>query len=238
MSGGIATIVFARFDSSRLPGKVLREIAGRPMLGRVLDRLRMAGRAGRIVVATSDRPTDDPVASYADTQGVACFRGDIDDVAGRALACAEDAGAARFVRISGDSPFIDPVLLDEMIALHETSGAEITTNLHPRSFPPGVSVEVIETATMRRMVGAIETDDEREHVTLGFYRNAESYRIVNHAARDDRFAGTTLVVDTAEDLRKATWITERLGASPESASLAQVVGLARQWQETAAGAAS
>lgn len=234
MSGSIATLIFARCDSSRLPGKVLLPINGRPMLGRVIDRLRRARRAGKLMIATSVRPIDDPLVAFAADEGLGCFRGALDDVAGRALACAAAAGAPRFIRISGDSPFIDPVLLDEMVELHERSGAELTTNLHPRTFPPGVSIEVVETAALGRLIDGAPSAEEREHVTLHFYQNAGRYRIVNHAVAEDLYAGASLVVDTEGDLRRAVWITERLGAKPEAASLRQVVDLARQWQAEAA----
>jgi len=233
MSASIATIVFARFDSSRLPGKVLLPIMGRPMLGRVFDRLRRARRAGELILATSERNVDDPLVAFAAKESLGCFRGAFEDVTGRALSCAVAAGASRFVRISGDSPFIDPELLDEMVELHERSGAELTTNLHPRSYPPGVSIEVIEISAFRRLIDEVPTNKEREHVTLHFYRNADHYRIVNHTVAGDQYAGVSLVVDTPGDLLRAVWITERLGLRPEAASLQEVVDLARQWQAEA-----
>ena len=233
VSAETATLIFARLDSARLPGKALRSIAGRPMLGRVLDRVRLARWSGEIVVATSDRTEDDPLAEFANDEGVMCFRGSINDVAARALAAAEATDALRFVRISGDSPFIDPELIDHMVALHARTSAELTTNLNPRSFPAGVSVEVVQTAAMRRLTAATTTDDEREHVTLHFYRHSDCYRIVNHTAGGDRLDDVALVVDTESDLERAIWITNNLGASPESAPRERVVEFAREWSKRA-----
>ena len=185
------------------------------------------------MLVTSENCSDDPLVAFAATEKVSCYRGALDDVAARALACISDMGVFRFVRISGDSPFMDPVLLDEMIDLHGRSGAELTTNLYPRSFPPGLSVEVVETVALRRLMKQDPSAEEREHVTLHFYRNADRYRIVNRATANRQYHGVSLVVDTESDLRRANWITERLGAKPEAASLQQVVDLAKKWQTEA-----
>jgi spore coat polysaccharide biosynthesis protein SpsF len=225
-----ATIIFARCDSRRLPGKVLTPLGGRPLLGRVLDRIKLAQRAGHLIVATTDRPIDAPIVAFAAAEGVACFRGPTHDVAGRALACAESVGVSTFVRISGDSPFIDPSLLDSMMAQHDLAEAEITTNLHPRSFPPGISIEIVEVSAMRKLIAICSSPEEREHVTLHFYRNANNYRIANYASPVEQQDNVSLVVDTEDDLRRAKWITEQIGDHPEKATLVQLVGHARRWQ--------
>ncbi len=238
MSGTTAVVVFARYDSRRLPGKVLLPIAGRAMLGRVLDRLRRIECSCELIVATSDRPVDDPVAEFCSQEDVDCFRGAAEDVAGRALVCAEGAGASRFVRISGDSPFIDPDLVTRMLSLHKVECPEITTNLYPRTYPPGLSVEIVEMAAMRRMVKEVASPDDREHVTSHIYKHPERFVIRNHAAADRPSDGLSLVVDTETDLRKADWITSRLGDRPETAAIGRVLELARRWPGASAGAIS
>ncbi|HEY0837414.1 MAG TPA: NTP transferase domain-containing protein [Azospirillum sp.] len=232
---GTVIAVFARLDSKRLPGKALTDLAGRPLLGRVLDRLRAATaseplRGTPIVLATTDRPADDPIAAFGAAEGVSVFRGDCEDVAGRCLACADAQGAGRVVRISGDSPFIDAGVLRAVIAGATGAGApDLVTNVFPRTYPPGVSVESIATAALRRMLDETADPQDREHVTRHIYANPDRFRIVNVAAPDDRYAGVTLTVDTPEDLDKATWIAARLGPAAVTADLDTVVALARQW---------
>ena len=101
----VGIIVFVRYDSRRLPGKALCGLGGRPLLGRVLDRARLVPGGHPIVVATSDRAVDEPVATFTRSENVEVFRGSADDVAARALACAEAFGFVSFARICGDSPF-------------------------------------------------------------------------------------------------------------------------------------
>ena len=227
----LGLVVFARLDSRRLPGKALRDIASRPLLGRVLDRVRAAKPARPIVVATSDRALDDPLAAFAEAEGVALFRGDADDVLGRALACAEAFGFSAIVRISGDSPFIDPALIQRSVARFEaaTPGVDLVTNIMPKSFPPGMSVEVIATEAVRRMAQDAVAADEREHVTSYLYRNASRFRIENVAAPDGRYHGVSLTVDELRDLDRAAWIAATLGARAADASLDEIVALARRF---------
>jgi len=231
--------IFSRFDSERLPGKALRKISGRPMLGRVVDRARRVGDIEDIVVATSDRDTDDPIAEFSQNEGVEVFRGALNDVAGRALACAETHGHGLFVRISGDSPFFDHVLASRMVKQAKAGTADIVTNVYPRTFPPGTSVEVIATKAMRRIVAATRGKvhhDHREHVTQYIYAHPNEFEIVNIESDEFTCAKTSLVVDTPSDLLRAEWIA---AASDESAladmSLGEIVGRALSWTDSETG---
>ena len=239
MSTGL--IVFARLDSRRLPGKALVDLGGRPLLGRVLDRVRRVGGGQEIVVATSGRTIDDAIAELAAAEGATVFRGATDDVAGRALACAERHGFERFARVSCDSPFVDPELIARLIALGNAEDLDLATNVFPRSFPPGCSVEVIATAALRRACGAMEDEEDKEHLTRYFYRHPEGFRIFNLAATEGRYEGVRLTVDDARDLTRAAWILEPLVGPAEAAALDEVVALARAWElegGAAAGLAS
>jgi spore coat polysaccharide biosynthesis protein SpsF len=222
-----AIIVFARLDSSRLPGKALKPIAGKLLLDRVIDRCLGAHVSAPVIVATSDRQLDDAIADHVAGRGETVFRGAANDVAGRALACAEAHGLDRFARISGDSPFIDPDLIARCLARSREGDAELVTNVFPRSFPIGVSVEVITRPAMRRIVA--ETDDpaDREHVTRYAYRQANSFRLENVSAPDDRYAGVSLSVDTQADYDKACWIFETHG---DDIDLDTAAAAARQWE--------
>lgn len=219
-TAAIPVVVFARADSRRLPNKCFRTIGDRPMLTRVLDRAAATGRP--VVLATSTRPVDDPIAAHADRLGVELLRGAADDVLGRALAVAERGNRRAIIRISGDSPFIDPALIDAVVARYEAGPADLATNVYPRSFPPGESVEVIATAALR-IADAEATDPaDREHVTTWFYRQPDRFRIVNHAVEPAYDSRLKLAVDTAEDLEFANWLAVHAADDADLAALAAV----------------
>ena len=227
----LAILVFARLDSRRLPGKTMTPLAGRPILGRVVDRLRRVAGSPAIVVATSDRALDDPIAAFAKSEGVDVFRGTLDDVARRAHDCALARGFKAIVRISADSPFIDPAVIGAVIARFRQGDADLATNVFPRSYPPGVSVEVLATEALGRMLALTDDGGDREHVTRYIYAHADRFRIANVTVGDDRYSGVGLTVDTPDDLVRAAWIAGRLGTDLASASLDRTVALARAWQE-------
>ncbi len=223
-----AIIVFARLDSSRLPGKALRPIAGKLLLDRVIERCRATPGAPPVIVATSDRGTDDPIADHVAGCGERLFRGAAQDVAGRALACAKNHDLDLFVRISGDSPFIEPALIGQCLTRARNGGAELITNVFPRTYPIGVSVEAITTSAMARIVEETDDPDDREHVTRYAYRHVERFRVENLTASDDRYAGVSLSVDTPADYDKACWIFETHG---DGVDLDTAVAAAREWDK-------
>jgi len=212
-------------DSERLPGKALLPVAGRPLLARVIDRVKLS-TAGPIVVCTSERACDKPIAQLAAVECVKGFRGATNDVLARALACVEELGADDFVRISGDSPFMDGHLIDRFVANHLAERPDLTTNVFPRTFPPGVSIEVITASTLREIATLTSDAEDREHVTRYLYAHAANFTIRNEAAKDDRYSGIVLSVDSPADLERTQWIAKRLTAG---AGLDEVVALAREY---------
>jgi len=226
-------LVFARLSSRRLPGKVLMDIAGRPMLEHVLQRLRRVPGGPRVVVATSDAAEDRAIAEFALAHGVGVHRGALANVAARALAAAKAHDFDVFVRISADSPFIDPAMVGEALARHAEERPDLTTNVFPRSYPPGCSVEVVEQAALARALPEMNAE-EQEHVTLHFYRRPADWRIVNLASSGGGHDGVHLAVDTPRDLARARAIAAALGAEPFDAGLARVAALARAYDRRSA----
>ncbi|MCW0234929.1 MAG: NTP transferase domain-containing protein [Ferrovibrio sp.] len=221
-----AVVLFGRFNSSRLPGKVLLPLGDRPMLGRVIDRMRLLSTPARIIVATSDQPDDDGIASFAESEAVDVFRGDKNDVLARAVACVDHFKLDRFVRICCDSPFMDTELVDHLLALHAEENAELATNMLPRSYPFGISVEILTAGLTRRLDRDASDPEDREHLTRFCYRFPERFHIARHSATHERYIGLRLVVDTPEDYARAEAITRHLGVRPETATLDQVVAAA------------
>ena len=161
----IGAIVQARMSSERLPGKVLMPLAGRPALEWLLERLDHAHNLDTVIVATSEDPSDDPVAEFCAARGVTCHRGALDDVAGRLLDAAHAAGLDAFVRVSGDSPLLDQELVDLGVELMRAERPDLVTNVRPRTFPPGQSVEVVRTEALAQALAP----EESEHVTGPLY---------------------------------------------------------------------
>lgn len=228
-------IIFARLDSSRLPGKMLLPIGSRPLLGHVIDRANLVPGDAPIVVATSDRTVDDPIAEFARKEEIDVFRGDLEDVAQRALDCARRFGFSRFARICGDRPFHDPGILGQAIELHCEMKCDLATTMSPRTLPPGLTVEVVSTEAMEQLVQQTTRPDDREHVTAYFYRHPEEFRICNLDPPDAKsLDGLNLVVDDQHDLKRARWIVQGLGETPERTPISRIADLARTWDRQAA----
>ena len=196
----IGAIVVCRFDSKRLPGKVLADIAGKPLLWYVLTRCFAASRLNRIIVATSDRPVDDPILEYCASQSIAAFRGSANNVAARMLHCAEQVGLDYFFRINGDSPCVEPSLLDLAVSKLQDYPWDFITNLYPRSFPYGISVELISTATYRKVYPEILDSGHLEHATQYLYQNLGLFRWQNILRCGEDLSQKRLTIDTSEDL--------------------------------------
>ena len=203
-------IIQARMSSQRLPGKVLRPMAGKPMLQWVHDRLSQAASLSRIVVATSVARSDDPVCEYCSEQKIPYYRGPLDNVVTRFLECVQIEAAEYFVRISGDSPLIDPALVDQAVSLQMLTSCDLATNVQVRSYPKGQSVEVIRTAALKKSSQNICDPRDYEHVTSYFYTHSEQFMIENFSSGDS-LGDVQLSVDTLADFEAVEAILQRAG---------------------------
>ena len=199
MSLRVGAVVQARMGSERLPGKVLMPLAGRPTLEWLLERLGHAHTLDVVVLATSVAREDDPVAAFAEVHGVACHRGSLDDVAGRVIGAAHAHGLDVVVRVNGDSPLLDQRLIDRGVELLAESGADVVSNVRPRTFPPGQSVEVVRTEALERAHARDSSDEDREHVTGPLYNG--DFKVVRFEADPPRTA-PAFTLDTPTDLTR------------------------------------
>ncbi len=195
----ILAIIQARMNSRRLPGKVLLKINDKPLIGYLLDRLQRSTQLDGVIVATSTNEADEPLVRYCKDRGVECFRGTLDNVADRFFQILEKYPMDAFVRINGDSPLLDPYLVDTACAFWRKEKYDIVTNVLKRTFPKGQSVEVLKTEIFKNYYPNMLTVEDLEHVTPYFYRNASQFRIFNIEKSPD-FSGFNLCVDTPEDL--------------------------------------
>ena len=185
--------------SQRLPGKVLQNVNGKPMLQYLLERLSKSQYLSKIVVATSDAPSDNPITKFCLEKGISCFRGSLGNVAERFYKLLCKYKFETFVRISGDSPLLDPRLIDKGIGLFLKGDFDIVTNAIPRSFPSGQSVEVLRTYTFKKGYQSMQVDDDFEHVTKYFYRNRNKFSIYNFESGEE-LGHIQLSVDTKKDM--------------------------------------
>ena len=202
-------IIQARLSSSRLPGKVLRDIAGEPMLARVLARVGRAKLIDQIVVATTSDEADNPIADYGQEMGFACFRGDPYDVLDRFYLCAKQFEADLIVRITADCPMIAPEEIDRVIKTFLDSGADFATNRLPppfeRTSPIGMDTEVCSFAALERAWKEADQTYQREHVMPYLYDTDGRFKVVL-VNNELSLGNLRFTVDTAEDLQLANKI--------------------------------
>jgi spore coat polysaccharide biosynthesis protein SpsF (cytidylyltransferase family) len=203
-------IVQARMGSSRLPGKVLMDLAGETVLARVIRRSARAALVDQIVVATSSSPMDDAVVSECVRLKVEHFRGSESDVLDRYYRCAQAFCASAVVRITADCPVIDPALVDLTIRAFRRDPCDYASNALVPGYPRGLDVEVFTMSALRRAWHEARKPYEREHVTPYFYEHPELFGLVSvNAERDHSDLRWTL--DTVEDLELLRAIYARLG---------------------------
>ena len=166
-------------SSTRFPGKMLHRVHGRPLLEYVLDRVRRSREIDQVIIATSVDASDAPIAEHCRDHGVACFRGSLDDVASRFLGASDAYGLDAFVRVCGDSPLLDPAVVDFGARTFREVEADLVTNCFPRSFPGGQSVEVVRASAFRSARARMTSAAHFEHVTAFFYEHRREYRIHN-----------------------------------------------------------
>jgi spore coat polysaccharide biosynthesis protein SpsF len=209
----ILPVIQARMGSTRLPGKMLRPIAGRSLLSWVLRAARLSGVGASVVVATSSLPEDDLLAAAAEAEGAECFRGDPQDVLSRYVAVASAFGADACVRITGDAPLQDPVLISQAASAFRHGGElDFLATFPPRRLPLGLDVEVISSAALRQL-DKVASGFHRIHVTSMLYEHPELFRGKTLALSPDA-ASYRLTVDTAADLEAVQLIAEVLGDGP------------------------
>lgn len=209
----LLAIIQARLSSRRLPGKVLMPLQGRPLLGWTIHRLQQSRQLTDILIATSSEPADDPIAAYARQIDIAIQRGPLADVASRFCQALAAKQAPAFVRICADSPFIDAALVDQAINHFHAAPLDLVTNVLPRSFPKGQSVEVICTETFRALWNQPRSVQEREHITQVYYSAPERFRIRNFSSKTNH-AAIQLSVDTPEDFTRAQQLLQASGGQP------------------------
>lgn len=216
-------VVQARMGSSRLPGKVLADLGGRPVLDLLLDRL-AALPDTTVVLATSDRDLDDPVAAHGERRGAAVVRGPEDDVLARFVLALDEHPADVVVRITADCPLVDPAVVAAAVAAHHETMADHTSNILHRTFPDGLDVEVVAAPVLRQAADEAVDPADREHVTPFVYHRPDRFRLVSVEA-EPALGRERWTLDTAADLDRLRAIVADL-ADPVAAGWHEVLAVA------------
>ncbi len=196
-----AAIIQARMGSHRLPGKVLQDIAGAPMIDRVVERVQRCESIDGVIVATSVDPADDILVQRCRDLGIAVVRGSENDVLSRYTLAAEKYRCETVVRITSDCPLIDPAIVDHVVhEVTENPGVQYACNFFPqRLFPRGLDAEALTVRTLQQINAEATTARHREHVTLKIYENPSRFNIASISNRYDH-SHLRWTVDTEQDL--------------------------------------
>ncbi|MES2353791.1 MAG: glycosyltransferase family protein [Pseudomonadota bacterium] len=205
----ILAILQARTSSTRLPGKVLKPILGRPMIERQIERLRRAKNFDRLIVATSDDANDSALAELCAELSVDCFRGSLNDVLDRFYQAALPHQPQHVVRLTGDCPLADPGLIDAVIAMHIANGNDYTANCLQATFPDGLDVEVVRFSALAEAWREARLPSQREHVLPFIHSAPERYQI-GHYRNDVDLSNLRWTVDEPGDYDLVSHIYEAL----------------------------
>ncbi|MBM4177564.1 glycosyltransferase family protein [Candidatus Gribaldobacteria bacterium] len=196
----VTAIVQARTTSSRLPNKVLMNLEEKPMVLRVLQKVKKAKQIKQIILAIPEGRDNDPLEYFAKENKIICYRGSENDVLSRYYEAAKQFEAKTIIRITADCPFIDPKIIDQVIRAHKLSKADYTSNVLERTFPRGLDVEVFSFKALEKAYFEAEGNYRREHVTPYFFENPNLFKLCHVKAKKElNRPELRLTVDTKED---------------------------------------
>lgn len=222
-------IVLCRFNSSRLPGKILKKINGKPLLLYIIERLKSVSEQYSIVVCTSEEVTDNPIVEFCAENDINIYRGSLDNVALRFMNCAFENDFENAVRINGDNLFLDDDLVLKLIHTHEKEGYLFSSNVKERTFPKGMSVEIVNVKYYQEEFVNFEKND-LEHVMTYFYRQ-ESDKHKYHYNEKQVPSGLNFAIDTQEDFLKASKIINKMTRPHIEYGIDQIIQLNKSLDE-------
>ena len=208
-------IIQSRLNSVRLPGKALLPINKTSVLERTIAQVKKAKLVKKIIIATSREKHDDAICQMLGGIGVDFYRGELDDVGYRLLNAAQHYNASAFVRICGDSPFLDWRIVDEAIKLFHSASTDLVSNVFHRTFPKGQSVEVINTDALSKLCKTKRSQSEKEHLTKGFYSNFTDYKIISITS-GGKFGDCNHCIDIDSDLLIANQMIKNISLDDPS----------------------
>ena len=195
-------IIQSRMTSERYPGKMLAPFLGKPVLAHIVERIKLSKVNPKIILATSENYTDDPLALYAEYLGIEVVRGPHNDVVSRFIKTLKKFKCESFFRVCGDSPLLLSLLFDRAAYIFSQADYDLVTNVFPRTFPMGMSIELIKTKTFIQTEKKITDIKDREHITKYFYAKYKKFKIFNIECTKPSSSKLKLSLDKIDDLKK------------------------------------
>jgi spore coat polysaccharide biosynthesis protein SpsF len=224
----VVAIIQSRMGSSRFPGKVMMEIAGRPMLFRVVERVRKASMVNLVTIATSIKSVDDPIFSYCEEEGIPCFRGSEEDVLDRFYRAAKHFQADVVVRLTSDCPLHDPVIIDLTVETLLEGDVDFVSGGMKTTYPDGLDAAAFRIDVLESTWREAKLKSEREHVTPYIYHHPEIFRMKTiHHTEDLSYLRWT--VDEPQDLEFVRAVYAHFG--DEAFGMKEVLDLLRRHPE-------
>ena len=223
----IVAIIQARMGSTRLPGKVLMEVQGEPLLKIMMSRAVKSKLINKIVIATSHLPKDDQIQEFCQKYSYECFRGSENDVLSRYYDCAKKLRADVIVRLTGDCPLIDPEIIDDVIYYYTEKKVDYAANTLPpetSTFPDGSDVEVFSYEALEKAYKKVKKDSEREHVTHYFWRNDDGIKTAQ-LRQGNNLSNYRFTVDYPEDIEVVDFIVKKLIELKTFGNLKEIIGI-------------
>ncbi len=227
----ILATIQARTGSSRLPGKVLKTIVGKPMLELQIERIRQSRLIDEIVVATTTQPGDDVIEALAQKAGVSCFRGSETDVLSRVCGAIRKFKGDIHLEFQGDSPLPDPLLVDAVTGyyLKHADQYDYVTNALKMTYPPGADVCVYPAKALLAADERVQDPAQREYVGVHLFTHPELYRIKNLEAPPwFRYPDIHLEVDTPEDFEVVSAIFEQFYRKNPGFGLGEILAFLKE----------
>ena len=194
-------LVQARVTSKRLPGKMIKKINGNSILEILIDRLKLSKRISEIIILTSKNKSDNSIVQICKLKKIKFYRGPLNNVAKRFYEIVKKKNTKSFIRICGDSPLIDHNLIDKAISKFNLKKHDLLTNIFPRTYPKGQSIEIINSKTYKDYFSLFKKKNHKEHVTTYFYDNFKKFKI--HKLKNNiNQSNINLSIDTIEDFDK------------------------------------
>ena len=196
----VCAIIQARMSSTRLPGKVLKEINGRAMISLMVERVQKAKSVNKVILVTSTDPSDDAVEALCRSENILYYRGSLDDVMDRYYQAAVRSRAKTVVRLTGDCPLIDPKMIDNMMEVYKTGKYDYVANTTPPDWtvPEGMDVEIFSFKNLKKLWTETKKPSDREHVTFPFWNNPDLFSVYKYNLDRD-LSKYRLTVDYPED---------------------------------------
>ena len=225
-------VIQARMSSTRLPGKVLMDVEGKPMLQRQIERLRAGVADMPVVVATSDAPSDDPIESLCKALGTPCFRGPLNDVMQRFILCAKAHGLTHIVRVGGGDPLIDPDCCTELVRMHKSKFYDFMYASNREGWPFGCAAELISVAALERIHSGTKEPLYLEHTIPYFFHHPDEFDILKVRAPEALCRPDwAFTVDYPEDLELVRRVFRELRTEGDYFPLARVIRLIEEKPE-------